>query len=59
MVTVKEIKEKRKELEQMEKEYLENTPPCGNIKCSWHNEKYSGNCKWAVLLEDCNEYRPE
>lgn len=59
MVTVEEIKEKRKELEQMEKEYLENTPPCCCVKCSWHNYKNSGNCNWSVLLEDCNEYKPE
>lgn len=59
MSTIQEIKEKRRELDQLENEYLRITPPCNNTDCALWREKSTGNCSWSVLLEDCNEYKSE
>lgn len=59
MATISEVKEKRRELELIEEEYLRETPPCQNEKCSWFSVKTSGHCRWSVLLEDCYEYKSE
>ena len=58
MATVEEIKEKRRELEKLEEEYLNETPPCNNKECSFWKERATGCCTWSVLLEDCIEYEP-
>lgn len=34
-IRLNKIKEKRKELLQLEDEYIENTPPCCNKKCEY------------------------
>lgn len=59
MGTTLEIKEKRRELEELENEYLQNTPACQNEKCGLWSNNTSGNCRWSVLLEDCDDYKPE
>lgn len=56
MSLLREIKEKREELEELERQYLRETPPCCNIKCSFWRNDQSGNCSWSVLLEDCRDY---
>ena len=58
MVTVDDINEKRQELEIMEREYLDNTPPCNNDKCGLYRPNQKGHCCWSVLLEECGEYIP-
>ncbi|TRX10557.1 hypothetical protein [Flavobacterium gawalongense] len=59
MSLLKEIIEKRSELEILERQYLEETPPCCNKKCGFWREKQTGNCSWSVLLEDCRDYKYE
>lgn len=59
MNLLEEIKEKRKELYSLEKQYLEETTPCCNKKCSFWREKLTGRCSWFVLLEDCRDYKDE
>ena len=56
MVTTKIIKDKRRELEELEAEYVKKTPPCMNKGCLWWNPDKSGSCHWTILLEDCNGY---
>lgn len=58
MATIEEIKKKRRELELLEEEYLNETPPCWNKKCSFWKERATGLCTWSVLLEDCRDYIP-
>lgn len=58
MATIAEIKEKREELENLENEYLNETPPCINKGCAFWKEKATGMCTWSVLLEECREYVP-
>lgn len=58
MSTTEEIKEKRRELERLEQEYLDNTPHCVNKECGFFKETASGGCTWSVLLEDCKDYEP-
>lgn len=59
MATIAEIKEKRRELEILEEDYLNETPPCVNTKCAFYKENATGGCTWSVLLEECREYEPE
>jgi len=58
MATIADIKQLRNRLEDLENEYLRDTPPCNNKECSFYREKQSGNCSWSVLLEDCRDYIP-
>ncbi len=58
MATIQEIIDKRRELDELESEYLNETPPCDNIKCSFYKECATGCCTWSVLLEDCRYYKP-
>ena len=60
MTKLENINRKRQELEKLEKEYLSETPPCNNKKCSFYrSESQSGKCSWSVLLEECKDYLPE
>ena len=54
---IEELKEKQRELELLEKQYLEETPPCCTSECAWYVPRAAnGCCSWSVLLEDCKEY---
>ena len=57
MSLLEEIKDKRIELDILEIQYLNETPPCCNVSCSFYSEKRRGRCSWSVLLEDCKDYK--
>lgn len=54
-----EIKEVRNNLDKLESQYVEETEPCHNAKCSLYRETSSLNCCWTVLVEDCKDYSSE
>lgn len=56
MSLIDEIKEKRKELEYLEEQYLKETPRCENKDCAFYKERSTGNCSWSIFLEDCKDY---
>ena len=57
MSLLQEIKEKRNQLDKLEKQYLQETLPCTNKECAFWREKQTGCCSWSVLLEDCRDYK--
>jgi len=57
MSLLSEIKEKRNELDKLERQYLKETLPCCNTNCSFWRENTTGRCNWSVLLEDCQDYK--
>ena len=59
MSLLEEIKEKREELEILERQYLRETPSCCNINCFFWRQDSTGQCSWTVLLEDCRDYKDE
>lgn len=54
-----EIKEARDNLDKLESQYVKETEPCHNTKCSLYRETISLNCSWTVLVEDCKYYSSE
>ena len=56
MSLIEEIKEKRAELDELEKQYILETPVCQNKECGFYREKQNNNCSWTTLLEDCRDY---
>lgn len=59
MALIDEIKDTRKELDRLERQYLDETPPCCNNNCAFWKEKSTGRCNWSALLEDCKDYKSE
>lgn len=58
-VTMRDIKEARKVVDELEDIYLSETPSCQTKECPFFRAKSSGNCCWSVLLEECKEYTTE
>ena len=58
MTTLEEIKELKEELDDLENEYLQQTPPCNNLECPFYRNKGGGQCSWTILIEDCKDYIP-
>lgn len=56
---LEEIKEARENLDKLEQQYIRETEPCRNVKCSLYREKSSLNCCWTTLVEDCKDYSSE
>lgn len=59
MSTIKEIERLEYELSEAQEEYLDSVPKCGTTKCTFYNDRASGNCTWSVKLEQCREYEGE
>ena len=53
---LEEIKEARNNLDKLERQYVTETEPCHNTKCSFYQETSSLNCCWTTLVEDCKDY---
>lgn len=58
MSLLEEIKQKKEELEVLEKKYMNSTEECKNIHCGMYNTKCTMNCNWTLLVEECHEYKP-
>ena len=56
---LEEIKEARSNLDKLERQYVKETEPCHNTKCSFYRETSSLNCCWTTLVEDCKDYPGE
>ncbi len=56
MTLLEEIKEKKRELEELEKKYMNSVGECKNLKCSFYNTKSTMNCNWTLLVEECKDY---
>ena len=59
MATIVEIEEAERELERLETEYINETPPCKNKECGFYretNNRYT--CSWSRKLEQCKDYMP-
>ena len=54
---LEEIKEARNNLDKLERQYVRETEPCHNTKCSFYRETSSLN--WTTLVEDCKDYPGE
>jgi hypothetical protein len=59
MPTLNEVKEKRRELSEIEREYLQEHSPCNNESCTFFKQTASGHCTWSILLEECRDYVDE
>ncbi|WP_154030836.1 hypothetical protein [Bacteroides ovatus] len=56
---LEEIKELEENLEELKQQYIEETEPCHNVKCSLYRERSTLNCSWTDLVEDCKGYSSE
>lgn len=56
---IREIKDAKKELENLERQYIEETEPCHNTKCTFYCTRSTLNCSWTVLVEECRDYLDE
>lgn len=53
---IREIEETKKQLEKLEKQYIQEAEPCHNKQCGFYREKSTLNCAWTVLVENCSDY---
>jgi len=62
-MTVEEILQRKRELEeeleQLRKDYVRETSPCGNKKCAFYRENYKNHCSWTWWHTECPDYIEE
>ena len=57
MVTRREIEELERQLNELQKEYMEERPPCMNESCPWWRTGHTNHCAWTVFHDDCKDYK--